>query len=213
MEFVGGLVVGILVAVVIGAVALVLLLRDTGPVISTEPLPPDIAPSVTVFMTEPFLIQQLREALASEVVETQTEIQQTPLGHIPLKIKINEALLDVLPGSRAQFTARMTFTAWSFPLSLRPVTEIAFMPRGGRVEIVINHIQIRGINVPRALVDNFVNEVLETAKARLNHSLTQLQRDTGVQLTKIETTHDLLILEFAARPAAPPLTPPPIPIE
>lgn len=205
MEFAVGLVVGILVALVAGAVGLFFLLRDTTPVVSAEP-PPEVAPSVTVFMTEPFLIQQLQEALATEVLETQTEIQQTPLGRIRLKIKMNEAMLDILPQSRAQFTARMTFTAWSIPLTVRPVTEFTFMPRAGRVDIIINHIQIRGINIPRALIDNFVNEVLETAQARLNHSLIQLQRDTGVQLTKIETTHDLLILEFAARSPQPLLT-------
>jgi hypothetical protein len=211
MEFAAGLVVGILVTVIAAAVALFFLVRDKTPIVAADPIPDDVAPSVTVFMTEPFLIQQLREALASEVVETQTELQQTPLGRIHLKIKMNEATLDVLPQSRAQFIALMTFTAWGIPLTVRPVTEFTFVPRRGRVEIFINHIQIRGISIPRALVDNFVNEVLETAQTRLNHSLTQLQRDTGVQLTKIETTHDLLILEFAARPAPPREISPPQP--
>lgn len=203
MEFLVGLVVGIIVTLLLGAVGLFFFLRDTRPVTAVEPIPPEVAPSVTVFMTEPFLIQQLREALASEVLETQTEIQQTPLGRIQLKIRMDQAMLDILPQARAQFTALMTFTAWSIPLSLRPVTEFTILPRAGRVEIIINHIQIRGINVPRALVDNFVNEVLERAQARLNHSLLQLQTDTGVQLSKIDSTHDLLILEFAARAPQP----------
>lgn len=192
MEFIFGILAGIaLTLVVIGIGVWVLLRRSVA-----APLPEmpsfEGEPAVMVMMIEPFLNQQLREALNAE-----TNAEFSAASSSPFKMKLNDATLDVQTGRRAQFIAQLTLTAWRFDVQLRPIADMLFGLENGRVKIGVTNVQVAGVNVPRALIDRFVNDVVTTAEAKLNHSLTQLQRDTGVQLSEIETTEDLLILKFA----------------
>jgi hypothetical protein len=160
-------------------------------------------PAVTVMLIEPFLNQQLREALAAET---------TPHAPAPeaqaarFKIQLDDATLDVQTGQRAKFYAALRLTAWNFHLRARPIADMMFGLQDGRVRIAVTAVRIAGLNVPRALMDRFVSHVVAVAEAKLNHSLLELQQDTRVQLSAIETTEDLLILKFAqaAGPAAVP---------
>lgn len=209
MEFTLGVLVGIALTLLVLGVSLMVLLRRS----AREPLPPMPTfkgePAVMVMMIEPFLNYQLREALAAETVaefgdfsNTSFEARAAPENlsgakSPRLKIRLNDATLDVQAGQRARFYARLTVTAWNFPVQLRPVADMAFGLNDGRVKITVTGVQLAGFNVPRALVDRFVSQVVAASEARLNHSLMQFQQDTGVQLAVIETTEDLLILKFA----------------
>ena len=199
MEFTIGVLVGAVLTLLILVVSFWLLLRRS----ANAPLPPMPTfpgePSVMVMMIEPFLNHQLREALAAEAVLETAELEQKTSR---LKIKLNDATLDVQTGQRARFYAQLTLTAWSFPVQLRPIADMAFGLQDGRVKITVTGVQLGGFNVPRALVDRFVTQVVETSEAKLNHSLMQLQQDTGVQLAAIETTEDLFILKFVEPRAA-----------
>jgi hypothetical protein len=196
LDFWYGLGAGIIGAVVIGAIALFLFLRDTNPVSVPAPVSSKVPASVTVMMVESFLNAQLRDALMSEAVELEDETIRATQARVPLKIKLNDAALDIQPGRTAEFTSQMTASAWGLNLELRPVTEFHFVPQKGRVKIVVTRVRVRGFTVPRTLIDHFVNEVVETAEEKLNHSLTQLEHDTNVTLADIETTDELLILKF-----------------
>ena len=136
---------------------------------------------------------------ASETLELQEETQQATRERVPFRIKLNEAMLDVKPGWRAKFVAQMTFSAWNINMNIRPITDLYFSLREGRIGIVVRKVQLRGFTVPRALIDNFVNEVVLTSEARLNHTLEQLERETNVELIDVETTDDLMILKFRAK--------------
>ena len=81
-------------------------------------------------------------------------------------------------------------------MQVRPIADLLFGLQDGRVRIAVTGVQIAGFTVPRVLIDGFVNQVAATAEAKLNHSLSQLQQDTRVQLSAIETTEELLILKF-----------------
>ena len=193
MDFLLGILLGIaLTLVVIGVGMWVLLRRST-----SAPLPEmpsfEGEPAVMVMMVEPFLNQQLREALSAE---TNAEFSNPDAP--PFKMQLNDATLDVQTGGRAKFYAQLTFSAWQLQLQVRPVVEMVFGLQNGRVKIGVNTVQVAGFNVPRALIDRFANQVVAASEAKLNHSLLQLQQDTGVQLAQIETTEDLLILKFAA---------------
>lgn len=192
VEFVLGILVGIVLTFVGIGVGVWVLLRRS----ASAPLPEmptfEGEPAVMVMMIEPFLNHQLREALNAEA-----NAEFSAASSAPFKMKLNDATLDVQTGRRAQFIAQLTITAWRFDVQLRPIAEMVFGLQKGRVKIGVTNVQVAGVNVPRALIDRFVSDVVTTAEAKLNHSLTQLQRDTGVQLTEIETTEDLLILKFA----------------
>lgn len=209
VEFILGILVGIVLTLVVIGVGVWVLLRRS----ASAPLPEmpsfEGEPAVMVMMIEPFLNQQLREALVREMEvdlkgfsgarATARTTPQNPssLASSPFKMKLNDATLDVQTGRRAKFSAQLTITAWRLNVQLRPIAEMLFGLQNGRVKIGVTNVQVAGINVPRALIDRFVSDVVTTAEAKLNHSLTQLQRDTGVQLSNIETTEDLLILKFA----------------
>lgn len=213
MEFTLGVLAGIVLTLLVLGVGFLVLLHRS----AKEPLPPmpdfEGEPAVMVMMIEPFLNHQLGEALAAE---TALELQgfsnafdaigrrgENPAGSKTsrFKIRLNDATLDVQKGQRARFYARMTVTAWNFPVQLRPIADMAFGLNDGRVKFTVTGVQLAGFNVPRALVDRLVRQVVAASEARLNHSLMQLQQDTGVQLAQIETTEDLLILKFTEPPA------------
>lgn len=212
MEFTLGVLVGVAFTLLVLGVGVLLLLQRS----VNMPLPAMSAlegePAVMVMMIEPFLNHQLRDALAAE---TEPDPKGFTDGRIPrnasrenpsslkparVKIKLNDAMLDVQTGQRARFYAQLTVTAWNFPVPLRPIADMAFGLQDGRVKITVTGVQLGGFNVPRALVDRFVSEVVNASEAKLNHSLLQLQQDTGVQLANIETTEDLLILKFVEPP-------------
>jgi len=214
VEFTFGVLLGIALTLAILSVSAWVWLRRSG----RAPLPELPAlqgePSVMVMMIEPFLNQQLRDALAAETdagvknffnstnaaraaAENPSEAKAARV-----KIKLNDATLDVQTGQRARFYAQLTVTMWHFPVTLRPVADMRFGLADGRVKISVMDVQLGGLHVPYALVDRFVSQVVQTSEAKLNHSLLQLQRDTGVQLAGIETTEDLLILKFAEPRAA-----------
>lgn len=208
MEFTLGILVGIVLTLSVLGVGFMVLLRRS----ASAPLPPmptfEGEPSVMVMMIEPFLNHQLREALAAETdsdpkgfsdaANATRTTPENPSGLKParVKIKLNDATLDVQTGQRAKFYAQLTVTAWNFPVQLRPIADMLFGLSDGRVKISVTGVQLAGFNVPRALVDRFVTQVVEASETKLNHSLMQLQQDTGVQLASIETTEDLLILKF-----------------
>lgn len=193
MDFIFGLSVGLVIAI---GIAVYFFLRDTSPLSIPVTNPSITNPAVTVWMIESFLNQQLRDALASETTELQNETVQATHARIPFKLKLNDAALDVQPERRAQLTAQLTASAWNFKINLRPVTEFYFVPQDGRVKIIVMRVHVQGFTLPRALMEIFVNEVVIAAEAKLNHSLAQLQRDTNVMLSEIETTEDLLVLKF-----------------
>jgi hypothetical protein len=197
MDFWLGLAAGIIATLLLGVLAVYFFVRDSSPPLVHESTPPDGRTAVTVMMIESFLNQQMRDALGSETVELEHEAERATQARVPLKIKLREAALDIQDGRRAEFAAQLTASAWGLNLDLRPVTELQFVPQEGRVKIVVRRVRVRGLTVPRSLIDSFVNEVVETAEAKLNHSLAELQRDTNVTLTDIESTDDLLILKFA----------------
>ncbi len=196
MDFLIGIVGGIVLMLIVAGIALYFFLRDTSPVSLAEATPPTTNPAVTVLLVESFLNQQLRDALANENAQAQNKAAATTDAPGPFQIKLNDAALNVLPERRALLTAQLTARAWNFTINLRPVTDFYFVPQDGRVKIIVTRVQVQGITIPRALIDNTVNEIVETAQAKLNHSLAQLQRDTNVMLTEIETTEDLLVLKF-----------------
>lgn len=199
MEFTLGVLVGILLTLLIlGASLLILQRRSIAPPLA-PPQSFEGEPAVTVLMIESFLNQQLREALAAETVaEVTNSAQKAPR----VKIKLNDATLDVQAGQHARFYAQLTATAWNLPVQLRPIADMVFGLQDGRVKINVTQVQLGGVRVPHALVDHFVSQVVAAAETKLNHSLTQLQRDTRAQLTRIETTEDLMILKFTAPRAA-----------
>jgi len=199
MDFLLGLGVGILVTVIVASLGAFFFLRDTTPLPIIDIPPSPEQPSVTVMLIETLLNQQMRQVLANETLELQVETQQATRERVPFKIKLNEAMLDVKPGRRAKFVAQMTFSAWNLNLNIRPITDLYFSLTEGRIGIVVRKVQLRGFTVPRTLIDNFVNEVVVTSEARLNHSLEQLERETNVELMDIETTDDLMILKFRAK--------------
>lgn len=213
MEYFIGIVIGIALTLVVLGIAVSLVIRRS----ASAPLPEmprlDGEPAVMVMMIEPFLNHQLREALASEmqnVTRFGETVKPAPMAApgaaaggakaepkpAPFKIKLNDATLDVQTGRRAKFYAQLTLSAWTFPVQVRPVADMVFVLHEGRIKIFVTNVQVGGFNVPRALVDRFVSDVVNTAEAKLNHSLLQLQRDTHVQLALIETTEDLLVLKF-----------------
>lgn len=186
---------GVGAAILIGSIALYFFLRDTTPISIPESSPGAANPAVTVLLIESFLNQQLRDALANANASSQN-VTAAPTNASPFNIKLNDAALDVQPERRAQLTAQLTASAWNFKINLRPITEFYFVPQDGRVKIIVTKVMVQGFTIPRALIDNLVNEIVATAQAKLNHSLAQLQRDTNVTLSEIETTQDLLILKF-----------------
>src|SRR5205085_659389 len=138
------------------------------------------------------LNHQLRAALSSQEVEAQED--KLVSGPIPLKIKLDHALLDIQPDCRAGFTVQLTMSAWSFHLKLHPITALLFALEAGRIKIHILNVQVAGFNVPRAVIDRFVSELVETAADLLNQTLSQLQQAMQVQLAGIETTQDSMLL-------------------
>ena len=198
MDFWLGLGAGILLTILVAGVGLFVILRDNTPLPNLHFPSSPASPSVTVLLIEPLLNQQLRQVLASETLELQEETQQATRSRIPFKIKLNDAVLDVKPGCRAHFIAQMTVSAWNLNFNLRPVTEFYFSQQEGRVKISVSKVQVRGFTVPHSLIESFVDEVVASSEVKLNHSLEQLQRDTRVELTDIETTEDLMILKFSS---------------
>jgi hypothetical protein len=203
LDFVFGVFVGILLTLVVLAIGVWLALRRS----ARAPLPqmPTFSgePAVMVMLLEPFLNQQLREALAAE---TEANASALEVKATRFKIKLEDAALDVQTEQRAHFYAQLTLRAWHFHLCARPMADLIFGLQEGRVRIAVTAVHVAGLKVPRALIDHFVSHVVAVAEAKLNHSLLELRQDTGVQLSAIETTEDLLILKFAqaAGPAAVP---------
>jgi hypothetical protein len=152
-------------------------------------------------MVEPFLNHQMQQMTG--------ELDLAELAPVPgerrppFALALQDVALDVLPGRHARFYTKLTATAWRLNVPLRPVTDLLLLPQNGLVKIVVTKIQLGALTIPRALVDRFVSAVVTGAEAKLNHSLTQFQRDTNVLLSDVETTPDLLILKFTEPQASP----------
>lgn len=189
MDFFIGLIVGIVVTILIGGTAAYFFLRDTAKLLVPAPNP--VAnPAVTVILIEPFLNQQLREVLASQPLPVQTDAAS------PFKLQVNNVALDVLPEARAEFITQLTVTAWNFKLNVRPVAELAFVAETGRVRIFVSRVHLGGITVPRVLIDRLVNEIVASAEAKLNYTLSQFQNETHIRIAALETTNEWMILKF-----------------
>ncbi len=203
MELALGIVIGIALTLVVFGVSVWLLVRRS----VANPLPEMTPPfegqaAVLVMMIEPFLNHQLHTALEAQTNATELHGEHNAassmFGAKPSRfhLELQDASLDVQTGQRARFYAQLIFTAWNFHVLLRPIADMMFALQDGRVRVAVTDVQLGGVHVPRALVDRFVRSVVVTAEEKLNHSLRQLQQDTGVQLAHIETTEDLMILRF-----------------
>ncbi len=197
MEFVLGIVVGVLLACSVAAMGVWLLLRDS----STAPLPklqtPVGAPVVMVVLVESFLNDQLRETLAAQPIQVEEEIPHADRALFDLKL--NDASLKVEPGQRAQVIVKATVSKWGLKLKLHPITELRFVLNRGRVQLDVENVQVSGWHVPRIVIDRFVSALIAAGEAKLNQSLAQVEQDMHVELCEIETTEDTMILKFAER--------------
>lgn len=196
MEFLLGVLSGVVLAAIAGAVGVWWLVRDPGAVSRSEiapTLPPALlgVPVVTVTLAESFLNHQLHTALAGNALGA----AESSDGGL-FQFQLEDAALDVRPGQRALFSARLSVAAWNFRLGIRPVSELAFTLREGRVRLVVERVQLARFNVPRALVERVVSQILTTAEAKLDQSLLPFERETGVKLTALESTDGTLILRF-----------------
>ncbi len=140
-------------------------------------------------LTVPFLNQQLRKVLVAE-----TGGGEQSVG--PVKIKMLDAELELLPGCNARLATPLTATAIGLSVRLRPVTEFVLRPEAGQARIEVTKLQIEGINIPRQWVEGFLRAYVADAEATLNKILGQIAKETDVQLGEIETTSDLLTLKF-----------------
>lgn len=198
MEYIIGIVIGIVIALVIGAVAPYFFLSDKQPVV----VPPlstasdSAIPAMTTFLTVSFLNQQLQKIFlpGSSGASGDTAPASQKLG--PVKIRMNGADIQLLPERTARLTAHLTATAIGINIGLAPVTEFTFLPEAGRARIFVNKISLEGINIPRHWVEGFIESYISEAETKLNQILGQLEQETNITLTAIETSPDLLTLKF-----------------
>ncbi len=198
MEFFLGLVVGFILAAIVGAAGAYLFLRDT------RPIPPPAAalaatePALTVTMIESLLNQQMRETLVAGALEA----SQTAPGakaRVPFKMKLKEAQLDVQPGSRGKLIAQMTVSMGPVIMDVRPITELYFVVQAGKLRILVSQVQLHGATVPRDWIEATMNELIGPAEAKFNQPLAQVGQEMNVALADVETTDEMLILKFRGR--------------
>lgn len=197
MDYAIGFVLGILVAALIGFLAVYLLLRDkTPPALPLVSLPAPGSAAVTILVSEQFINQQLQQLFISDAggAPNAPVIPQT-FG--PVTIKPNGAQIDFLPERHARLSIRLTATALGITINLRPVAEFVLMPQSGRIRILVTRILLEGVNIPRQWVESFINAYVAGAEQQLNHFFRQLQDETHVNLADIETSGDVLILKFS----------------
>lgn len=194
MEFVVGLLTGLFVAL-LSLLALGWVATRPSYLPPSEPVPPlSGQPAAMAVLVEPFLAHQLRAAIAT-AMSPAVPGQGGPT-RAPIHIEVGDSALDLQPGQRAVFSSVVKMSILGVRVQLQPVTDFRFFLSGNRVRLGIAGVQLGRVDLPRMMVDRLMENVTRTAEERLNHSLLQLQQDTGVVLSEIETTDDLLILKF-----------------
>lgn len=188
MDFVIGLVVGILVAGAAGTFAVWYFLRDPTPFVVPRALPSVDEPAMTATMTEAFLNQQLSETFAV--------VAGAAPARGPFQIQLNRAFLDVHPERRATISASIAVAAGPIKVALRPVTEIEFQPQVGGVRIFVTKIQLQGVSIPRAWVDGFLHEIVADGETEINSILQPIQSVAHLELFDLETSETTLVLKF-----------------
>src|SRR5436190_18295729 len=104
MEYAIGFIAGILVAILIGAVAAYFFLRDKTPADSAAlALPPstDLPTALTTVIAEPFINQQLTQILVGDSANGAGSKLSAPQVLGPFKLKLNGARLNFLPDRHA----------------------------------------------------------------------------------------------------------------
>jgi hypothetical protein len=216
MEFILGVITGLVMAGALAALAIWLIARRSMSAPTPESgAPASAAPAVMVAMVESFLDAQLREAIAGTAAippggqaaaEPKTRADGAGEG---LRPQIRDTILDIQPGLSALLTSTIAIRVLGIHVEARPVTRLAFYMDGGRVGIRIKDVHIGRVNIPRPVVYFFIQDVIERAQARLNRTLAQIENDTGVVLTDLSTTDDLMVIKFASGPARSTQTEPP----
>lgn len=198
MDYVIGFIVGLIIAVLVGGLAAYLLLRDKNPVeIPSLPSASDVPAAITILLAESFVNAQLQQLFGGDGSANPSNAPAISQSFGPVKIKLNSAQLNLLPAQHARLTIRLTATALGLNVNLRPAAEFVLLPQTGRIRILVTRILLEGVNIPREWVVGFINSYIAGAEERLNGTLRQLQQETNVKLSDIETSGDVLILKFS----------------
>lgn len=193
-----GILIGLVIAAVVGGLGAYFFFRDKHPVFVSPAVPASTSsvPAMTTFLTVPFLNQQLEKILVADLSEpSKSAAAPQKLG--PVKIKLTGATLELGPDRGARLLTHLTATAIGLPLRLAPVTEFTFVPERGRARIIVTRISLEGVNIPLRWVEGFIQSYISDAEAELNQILGELHNETGINLSDIETTTDILTLKFA----------------
>lgn len=189
MDFVLGLVAGILLTGLVVGAGLWFFLRERAPV--------SLPPSVPVSVEHPAMLTTVSEGLINKILaQALGEAVVPPPSRGPFKIKLNGAQIDLVPERRARIISELVVSTGPLKLALHPVVEILFEPQNGRVRIILVNIQLAGVNIPRVWVDGFIQEIIAASQLKMNSTLQQLQTEIGAALFDLETNDQAMILKF-----------------
>ncbi len=183
MKVVGGVVIGILALLCIGATAVA-----TGIVRA-----PFSAPQ-TLVQGAPALLPLSTQADGADMTVTLSErfLNKMVAEGMPKGGDVSNAQIDLHQGNRADVTAAVK-TGF---VTLTPKAAVTFAVQNGRIVIEVQRVDVGGFGVPNSLIEPQIAQLKQTAERELNQKLAELEKTTGLTLQSLSTTENSMTLVF-----------------
>ena len=172
------LIVLLIVAVLVGLVAWMSPAPKGLPLVSPTPVPGKKPVDVQLSVSERRMAQQMAESL-----------RDNP--------NVKDPVFKLVPPDSAQVTVTLSTQILGQTLEVRPTVEMQFVVVDGLVQVRARSMDVNGVPVPSWAADVPMRQFTQPIEEQINAAVRQVSSGSQLQLTSIDVTDDLLIMNFS----------------
>lgn len=154
-----------------------------------EVILPDVQPlpagDFRLVFRESFLLEQL-----------ETQVLPYISGFSAGDLFVENPAIDLRPDNVIDISADTELALGDNILPLRPTISMSIAAEENRISLTIEAVTVQGVRLPAALLASQLQPLQDLAEEQINFALTQAADVASLELVRIETTEDLIALDF-----------------
>lgn len=178
MDFILGLLTGVILTFLLGAAGLFYLTRSPRTDFPESDPPPNGPPDASVMLAQDFI--------AAEISKSLRQADKRLIG----------ARLELQPGNRAELDVGIRVDVLNLQVTVQPHVALRFRLTRGRVRVRVLDMNIGRVRMPIMLVRGIVEQLLRRAESELNEPLALIESTAHIRAVDLQTDETLLILNF-----------------